>query len=109
MGYLSYLPKGDAESMSESFKEWRYLRKVTSAFGQNLLYFYKYLDSILFKKIDYELVIYDEIEKFRKHHDPKFNYPYDTRKSKLNSFTLSPLEFDFADENFVLLNYPFST
>ena len=109
MGYLSYLPKGDAESMSDSFKEQSYLKKITAAFDQNLIYFYEYLNSFLFQKIDFELVIYDEIEKFRKHHDPNFNYPYDARKSKLNSFTLSPLEFDYSNENLVLLNYPFST
>ena len=30
--------------------------------------------------MDFQIVIYDEIEKFREYDDPQFSYPYEDRK-----------------------------
>ena len=38
---------------------------------------------------DFELVVYDEIEKFRDYDHDLFDYPYEERKTKLASFTLN--------------------
>ena len=56
--------------------------------------FYQIYIADILSKLDFELVLYDEIEKFRQHDHPEFNYPYQARKSKLNSFTLDPIDFE---------------
>ena len=43
----------------------------------------------LMQSFKIELVLYDEVEYFKKHDDPQFNYPYERRKNKLNSYTLN--------------------
>ena len=54
----------------------------------------------MFQKVDYDLVVYDEIELFRSHSDPMFNYPYQDRKSVLTKKTFDPEKIEFeADEN----------
>ena len=45
------------------------------------------------------MVIYDEIETFRKHTDPQFNYPYGLRKTSIQNIqfknaALFPVEED---------------
>ena len=73
------------------------LQLQTNIIGTNMDYFIKYVDTDILSKLDFELVIYDEIEKFRQFDDPEFSYPYQSRKSKLNSFTLDPVDFEFKD------------
>ena len=41
-----------------------------------------------------EIVIYDEIEKFRHYHHPDFNYPFEKRKVQLSELEL---DFDVRD------------
>ena len=45
-----------------------------------------YLQKELFNKVELDLVIYDEIENFRKYKDDLFMYPYGNRTSKLGTF-----------------------
>ena len=68
----------------------------------------EYLDKEVFQKLDFELVIYDEIEKFKDYDNPEFNYPYQKRKSNLNSFTISNVDFALNDGVFSLLDYQYS-
>lgn len=42
-----------------------------------------------FALFDFDLVIYDEIEFFRKYTSDLFDYPYQKRKNKLSSFSFS--------------------
>jgi hypothetical protein len=44
----------------------------------------------------FELVVYDEIEKFRDYDHDIFNYPYEARKTKLASFTLNTRDFELG-------------
>jgi len=43
---------------------------------------------------EFELVVYDEVEFFRKHTSDLFDYPYQRRKNKIGSYT-----FAFNDED----------
>ena len=45
-----------------------------------------YLQEKYFDPIEFELVVYDEIEKFRGHEEEGFNYPFSIRKSKLATY-----------------------
>ena len=58
-------------------------------------------------KLSFELVLYDEIEKFRDYDDSQFNYPYQPRKTKLNSFTLDNSQFEYVDGTYSLLDYEY--
>ncbi len=53
-------------------------------------------------------MIYDEIEKFREHDHPEFSYPFQKRKSKLNSFTLDSRDFVFNNGALTLSDYDYS-
>lgn len=44
------------------------------------------------RKLDFEIVVYDETENFPHYTSPLFNYPYESRKSKI--MTLRDLIFD---------------
>jgi hypothetical protein len=41
----------------------------------------------LFEAFEFELVIYDEQEYFKKYNDDEFFYPYQRRKTKLGTFS----------------------
>jgi len=47
-----------------------------SGFNMHHTIFIEKLEEKLFQKVDYDLVVYDEIELFRNYKDPMFNYPY---------------------------------
>lgn len=47
--------------------------------------------------MDFQIVIYDEIEKFREYDDPQFSYPYEDRKIQVNSYTLDVEFFELKD------------
>jgi hypothetical protein len=42
----------------------------------------------LFSEFEYELVMYDEVEYFKKYTHPEFYYPFQKRKTKMGTFTL---------------------
>ena len=47
--------------------------------------FEAYIDGI-FKEFEFELVIYDEVEYFKKYTHEEFFYPYQLRKTNLGSY-----------------------
>jgi hypothetical protein len=51
--------------------------------------YYKNKINSLVSTFDIELVLYDETEYFRGHTDLQFNYPFTTRKTKLQTFKFS--------------------
>ena len=70
---------------------------------------YKNHVSSLFEKFDMEVVVYDEVEKFRSYNDPQFSYPYQKRKNNLgyfnfewevpNSATLNNYDYSYKFDN----------
>ena len=93
LGYFEYQSKKDVSEWIDLEEDLFEMSSKTQIYGQNMDFFLKYISEDLFQRLDFELVVYDEIEKFRKYDHPKFSYPYEARKSKLNSFTLDNVEF----------------
>ena len=60
---------------------------MTAEFESNQVSYIEYINS-LFSTIEFELVLYDEVEYFKNYNDPEFDYPYSDRKTKLGSFNL---------------------
>ena len=59
------------------YKDWfRDFDYSLSGFNMHHTLFIEKLEEKLFQKVDYDLVVYDEIELFRNYKDPMFNYPY---------------------------------
>ena len=85
------------------------LALLTSIIGQNNAFFQDYVRDDILSKLSFELVLYDEIEKFRDFDDKNFNYPYQPRKTKLNSFTLDNSNFQYVDGTYSLINYEYSS
>ena len=55
----------------------------------------------LFSEFEFELVIYDEVEYFKKYTNPEFDYPYQKRKTKLGTFSFNILiDEDTYDYNY---------
>ena len=81
---------------------------LSQIIGQNNVFFQDYVRDDILSKLSFELVLYDEIEKFRDYDDPEFDYPYQPRKTKLNSFTLDNTNFQYVDGTFSLINYEYS-
>ena len=53
-----------------------------------------------FDKFQLEIVIYDEIEKFRNYDHPEFSYPFERRRIDISEFDFSfevPIEGDNYD------------
>ena len=88
LGYFEYQSSRDVKLWLEIEKEINELIDIKKIYGQNSEFYSQYLNENVFGKLDFELVLYDEIEKFREFDHPEFSYPYQNRKSKLNSFTL---------------------
>ena len=59
---------------------------------------YKVHVSGLFEKFDMEVVVYDEIEKFRSYNNPQFSYPYQKRKNNLGDLNFA-WEVPYSDSN----------
>ena len=51
----------------------------------------------IFDLLNFELVVYDEIEIFRSNSDPEFDYPYGRRKTSLDLTTLDVTSLEFLD------------
>ena len=51
------------------------LQREFDTFAENVVNYTAYIDNI-FSKIEFELVLYDEVEYFKQYDDPEFNYPY---------------------------------
>ena len=62
------------------------LRTKLRLLDANYELFMKGLDDDVFSKLEFELVAYDEIERFNDYQHPKFDYPYAERKNQLSSF-----------------------
>lgn len=71
---------------------------MISAIDYNYKLFMDDIQAKYFNKVEFELVIYDEVENFRKHTNPLFNYPYQDRKSFASAYTLDTTFFEW-DEN----------
>ena len=48
--------------------------------------------------MDFELVVYDEIENFREHSDELFSYPYGKRKILIAQETFDTEHFTFNED-----------
>ena len=75
--------------------------------------FYKYqiayimdLKRNYFNKVEFEHVLYDEIETFRDHKHQDFKYPYGPRKTSINSFILNPQKFQVEIDDTEAKIYP---
>jgi hypothetical protein len=62
------------------------LRLKLRLIDANYELFMKGLDDDVFSKLEFELVAYDEIERFNDYQNPQFDYPYAERKNQLSSF-----------------------
>ena len=62
--------------------------EMNSKFTSNQEAYVSYIDEI-FSEIEFELVLYDEVEYFKNYNHPEFNYPYSARKTKLGTFNLN--------------------
>ena len=92
----------------KSLYESTYLREFSandqdlSVFNIHHILFIHKLEEIVYSRVDYELVIYDEIELFREFNDEQFNYPFQNRKSLIRSQTINPHSEEFdADEKLI--------
>jgi hypothetical protein len=54
----------------------------------------RYINGI-FQEFEFELVIYDEVEYFKKYTHEEFFYPYQRRKTNLGSFAFETLFFSY--------------
>ena len=90
VGSLSVLTESQLSDVFDYYTE------MIDSFDQFFSYYshqVQYVEKIkadYFEKIDFEHVIYDEIETFRNHDHHLFKYPYGPRKTKLLSFVLDP-------------------
>ena len=57
-------------------------------FQENFSSFEAYIND-LFSEFEYELVVYDEVEYFKKYTHPEFYYPYQRRKTKVGTYSLN--------------------
>jgi len=110
LGYFEYQSTSDVQLWLKLEKERNELSDIKNIYGQNTEFYSHHLNENVFGRLDFELVLYDEIEKFREYDHPEFSYPYQNRKSKLNSFTLENLDFTYDDILMVNdpLNYEYS-
>jgi hypothetical protein len=77
---------------------------MISAIEFNYKLFVEKLKLSTFDKLEFELVIYDEVENFRDYRDTLFNYPYQDRKSFISSNVLDPI-FSQWDNTAYALDY----
>jgi hypothetical protein len=57
------------------------------------------LNSEFFQNLEFQLVVYDEVEYFKKYNNPEFNYPFQKRKTILGSYNFDiaiPLDYDYS-------------
>mmetsp|Transcript_2389 Transcript_2389/g.3660 ORF Transcript_2389/g.3660 Transcript_2389/m.3660 type:complete len:94 (+) Transcript_2389:257-538(+) len=65
------------------------------------MYYFNYISTIdtlqtnLFNKYAFDLVVYDEIETFRHYADPLFSYPYGSRTTYVNSMSVNPMSISY--------------
>lgn len=58
----------------------------------------------MFDKFDMEIVVYDEVEKFRSYNSTQFSYPYQKRKNNLGNFNFG-WDVSYSEP---LLNYDYT-
>ena len=110
LGYFEEQSKSTIQDWLNLESElWLEIDPLTSVIGMNNGFFQDYVRDEIFSKLNFELVLYDEIEKFRDYDDPEFNYPYQPRKTKLNSFTFDNSKFQYVEGIYSLLNYEYSS
>ena len=109
MGYLDSMSKDYIAEIQHIYDEFVKFKSQAKVYGLNFNFYNDWLTTEVFQKLDYDLVIYDEIEKFRDYDDSKFNYPYDNRKIKLESFVFNATSLRFSDDfSYTLLNYNYA-
>lgn len=60
----------------------------------------------LFTEFEFELVVYDEVEYFKKYNNPEFFYPYQRRKTKIGTFSFNILINEVSDsQNYYNYDY----
>jgi hypothetical protein len=62
----------------------------------------KSLDKDVFTRLEFELVAYDEIERFNGYKHPQFDYPYAERKNQISSFNFRSQYFSLDPINYKL-------
>jgi hypothetical protein len=82
--------------LEEEFFEWK---DILIQYNQNKEFYTDDLNQNMLGAYDFELVVYDEIEKFRAYDNDLFEYPYEDRKTKLNSFNLDTRDFKLGNPN----------
>ena len=87
---LDFMPKQLLKKLKELQKEQYELEDSFEVLTHNYKYFMDDIQDRVFQKVEAEIVIYDEVEKFRSYDHPSFNYPYGERKTKLSGYTLNP-------------------
>jgi hypothetical protein len=102
-GYFKYAPEAEVDKLLAMNKEVMELSESLENYNKHFEEFLKVKSQSLFSKFDFQLVVYDEIEKFRNYDDPMFGYPYDDRKIQVNSFTLNPTYFQIEEVSSHLL------
>ena len=87
------------------------LNKLIEEYLYNYELYIKSINEDIFGSFDLQLVVYDEIEKFRDFDHPLFGYPFDERKIQINSFTMDTSFFKVLDNPFYeaeALNYGYT-
>ena len=101
-----YTPR-EIEAMEENEKEVRKLKEWNEVFIKNNELFMENLNKLVFDRIEFDIVVYDEIETFKDYKYNKDNvtytYPFGVRKNKINSVNLNTLydieNYEFASQN----------
>ena len=70
------------------------LRTKLQIFDTNYDLFMKSLDKDVFSRLEFQLVAYDEIERFNDYQHSLFDYPYANRKNQLSSFNFRSQYFN---------------
>ena len=108
LGYFALVPRSQVENWLQTEKEISEFSQMTQAIAEYEQYYSDYLKEDVLSKVSFDLVIYDEIEKFRDYDHPDFNYPFQARKTIVNSFTLDNSMIEYVDGIYSLLNYEYS-
>ena len=80
-----YIDVRKGARMTDLEKDLYKLKMQSQVFMHNYLNFFYYLYTDIFAGLDFEIVVYDEIETFKAYDHPRINYsyPFDIRKTKV--------------------------
>ena len=98
-GYFKYALQEDVNKLIQINNQVIEISETLYFYNKNYEEFLKVKRRDLFLRYEFQLVVYDEIEKFRDYDHPLFGYPYGDRKIQVNSFTLIPNFFTIEDAN----------